>query len=85
MHACIYIYIDQLDYNGVSMDVTIPAGLTEILVNVETLEDDESESVEYFTATLSNARPSDRVGINQPNATVSITNRELQGEYNCYV
>ena len=80
-----HVYIDQLDYNGVSMDVTIPAGLTEILVNVETLEDDESESLEYFRATLSNARPSDRVGINQPNATVSITNRELQGEYNCYV
>lgn len=55
--------------------VTFPAGITEQFVSVSTTDDDNSEGLESFTATLSNASPN-VVTINQSLATVSIEDND---------
>ena len=60
--------------------VTFPAGSTEQIVNVTTIDNDDPESLEDFTAVLSNANPTTTVGITEPMATVNIAANEGNGE-----
>ena len=66
---------DLDDYMGVTTIVTFPVGVTEQFVSVSTEDDDKSESLETFTATLSSANP-DVVTIGQSQATVSIQDND---------
>ena len=69
---------DPDDYTGVTTTITFPVGVTEQIVPVSTQDDDKSESLETFTATLSSANP-DVVTIGQSQATVSI--RDNDGKF----
>jgi hypothetical protein len=68
--------IDPDDYAGVTTVVTFLAGQTVQMVDVTTVDDNESEAAESFTAMLSNASPSNVVFITQPTATVNITDND---------
>ena len=81
----IYIYVhthtvDSEDYTGVTTIVTFPTGSTEQIVNVTTIGNDDPESLEDFTAVLSNVNPTATVGITEPMATVNIAANEGNGE-----
>ena len=67
---------DTEDYTGVTTVVTFAPGETIKIVNVSTIDDDSSESTESFTATLSNANPSNVVTITQPTATINIADND---------
>ena len=56
--------------------VTFPTGSTGQIVNVTTIDNDDPESLEDFTAVLSNANPTTTVGITEPMATVNIADNE---------
>ena len=56
--------------------ITFAAGETRQTVDVSTVDDNESESAESFTATLSNASPSNVVFITLPTATVNIADND---------
>ena len=56
--------------------VTFPAGSTEQIVNVTTIDNDDPESPEDFTAVLSNANPAATVVITEPMATVNIADND---------
>ena len=68
--------IDPDDYTGVTTVVTFPAGQTTQTVDVPTIDDNDSEGTESFTATLSNASPSDVVFITEDTATINITDND---------
>lgn len=67
---------DTEDYTGVTTVVTFAPGEIVKIVNVSTIDDGSSESIESFTATLSNASPSNVVSITQPMATVNIADND---------
>ena len=71
-----YFDIDPEDYTGVTTVITFAAGVTKQNVSVQTIDDSSSEGAESFTATLSNASPSDVVAITQPQATVNIADND---------
>ena len=60
--------------------VTFPTGSIGQIVNVTTIDNDDPESLEDFTAVLSNANPTATVGITEPMATVNIAANEGNGE-----
>ena len=66
------LFTDPEDYIGVMSVITFTAGQTRNVVNVNITDDSNSESSEYFTATLSNASTSSSVEIGQSLATVNI-------------
>ena len=68
--------LDPDDYTGVTTVITFAPGQTVQTVDVSTEDDDDSESTESFTATLSNASPSNVVFITQPTATVNIADND---------
>lgn len=68
--------IDPDDYTGVTTVVTFLAGETVQTVNVPTRDDNDSEGTESFTATLSNASPSNVVFITEDTATVNIADND---------
>ena len=68
--------IDPDDYTGVTTVITFPAGQTVQMIDVATIDDGDSEGTESFTATLSNASPSDVVFITQDTATVNIADND---------
>ena len=68
--------IDPDDYTGVTTVITFAPGETVQTIDVSTVDDSESESTESFTATLSNASPSNVVFITQPTATVNIADND---------
>ena len=56
--------------------ITFPAGQTVQMIDVATIDDNDSEGTESFTATLSSASPSDVVFITQDTATVNIADND---------
>lgn len=72
----LHLDIDPDDYTGETTVITFAPGETVQTVDVSTVDDNDSESTESFTAVLSNASPSNVVFITQPTATVNIADND---------